>query len=345
MREDNSTINDCPLILDLTIFSFQYASPASNAMDNTNARTPPIQNDPNFISAKNVRKNTPIDGQRDRRFIAIIQASLNNGSTLLPPTLQNARNKSPNNNEKEFTEISQIIGAIKLADDDVCVAVADVKSSLLRKAGSISNVEFSCLCTAFCESALHQTNLYSIIDLCIELIDNEIFQAEMSESLEKFIIQFVSNLGEGEEDSAHTVPEFLAQLLVARWPRKYKKAIESCNQILFTISNTILGWVQCVNESAIEKDEGSKTEANLALRCAQGLVQFCMSGQRSIWLNSPELFDDIYSALKNLLTSDISMSRSLKRSLLQLFLSMNKWSASNVPKYSVAATQTVIKPF
>lgn len=66
----------------------------------------------------------------------------------------------------------------------------------------------------------------------------------LSDNISTFIDTSSDNFSEIE-----TLPNFLAQLAVAKWPRGRDKAIENLNPILYTVINTVMGWIQYITES------------------------------------------------------------------------------------------------
>uniref|UniRef100_A0A915NLB4 DUF7627 domain-containing protein n=1 Tax=Meloidogyne floridensis TaxID=298350 RepID=A0A915NLB4_9BILA len=154
--------------------------------------------------------------------------------------------------------------------------------------------------------ALESLNL-SNSEVCISLADvtSQHFQNSFSACLKEAIRKFLDE----EESNLPTLPTVLAQLLVNKWPRKFNRALESSNLVLFTIFNTIIGWIGFLNEICKknnELEEKNEINKNLFLKCVEGLATFCDSGQKSLWLNSPELFDDIYNVCFELLVNDLN---------------------------------------
>ena len=41
----------------------------------------------------------------------------------------------------------------------------------------------------------------------------------------------------------------MAQIIVAKWPRKHNKAIESSNRLLFAVVSTVIGWINFIKGS------------------------------------------------------------------------------------------------
>lgn len=168
------------------------------------------------------------------------------------------------------------------------------------------------LCSCLFKSAIDQNNCYYIVDLCTDLSHVKQFQIKMSNCIEEAVSEFLMN-SNSRDSHLKTLPEFLAHLAVARWPRGSNRAIEDSNVILYTVINTIMGWTQFVtiNNDDEEKNEEIIDDEKLELikKCAEALCTFSMMGQRTLWLNYPEVFDSIYVASKSLLISDLLLTR------------------------------------
>nr|CAD2192224.1 unnamed protein product [Meloidogyne enterolobii] len=258
-----------------------------------------------------------------------------------PPRLNGIKKKSET--FKECNNINDALESLNLSNSEVCVSLADVKSFLQKNSGNLTENDYSKLATTLCDAALEQNDIYFVLDLCTELIASQHFQNSFSACLKEAIRKFLDE----EESNLPTLPTVLAQLLVNKWPRKFNRALESSNLVLFTIFNTIIGWIGFLNEICKknnELEENNEIDKNLFLKCVEGLATFCDSGQKSLWLNSPELFDDIYNVCFELLVNDLNnvvIPRSLKCSLLNLCFQQRKWSQANTPKYLNVSTQTV----
>lgn len=165
------------------------------------------------------------------------------------------------------------------------------------------------LCSCLFKSAVDQNNSYYIVDLCIELSHVKQFQIEMSTCIKEAVSDFLMS---SSDLHLKTLPEFLAHLAVARWPRGYNRAIEDSNIILYTVINTIMGWTQFVTINE-ENEENEKIideeKLKLIKKCTEALCTFSMIGQRTLWLSYPDVFDGIYVASKSLLISEILLTR------------------------------------
>lgn len=126
----------------------------------------------------------------------------------------------------------------------------------------------------------------------------------MAETLKNEVANFL-------QTPTSNLPEFLAHLSVARWPRGKNRAVEDSNPILYTVINTIMGWAQfiTVDEEILEENENPEDKLELIKICSEALCKFCSIGQRSLWLSFPELFDMIYMATKSLLISNTILER------------------------------------
>ncbi|KAL7078538.1 hypothetical protein ACQ4LE_002102 [Meloidogyne hapla] len=279
---------------------------------------------------------------RDKRFLGSIQSILDPGRSVSRPRPNGTRKKSLEA-PKECNNINDALESLNLSNSDVCVSLADVKSFLQKNSGNLTESDYSKLATILCDAALEQNDIYFVLDICTELIASQHFQTSFSTCLKDAIGKFLNE----EESKLPTLPTVLAQLLVNKWPRKFNRALESSNLVLFTIFNTIIGWIGFLNEISKKNNKqeaNNEINHNLFLKCVEGIATFCDSGQKSLWLNSPELFDDIYNVCFELLVNDnnsIVIPRSLKSSLLNLCFQQRKWSQANTPKYFNVSTQTI----
>uniref|UniRef100_A0A183C443 MIF4G domain-containing protein n=1 Tax=Globodera pallida TaxID=36090 RepID=A0A183C443_GLOPA len=252
------------------------------------------------------------ESTRNRRFLANLQSSLGGvgKSNNLSPK---RRNRTSNFGKdclptEEICSLEEALRLITLSGDDVCASLMDIKPFLQCKSATFKTDEFDKIASALCDAALQHSNIYFVVDICFVLIEFVAFQQAMSDCLKRKTAEFLRD----DEGESANVPHFLAQLLVARWPRKFNR------------------------EETIDPDIEAIFE-----RCTRGMISFCYTGQRFLWLNFPELYDKIFNAIVELLTGNTKLSGSAKCSLLHLHISMNKWSLANLPKYSNAQTQTV----
>ena len=58
-----------------------------------------------------------------------------------------------------------------------------------------------------------------------------------------------TNASHSSEGKFSAVPDFMAQIIVAKWPRKHNKAIESSNRLLFAVVSTVIGWINFIKGS------------------------------------------------------------------------------------------------
>ncbi|KAL3116071.1 hypothetical protein niasHT_007371 [Heterodera trifolii] len=301
----------------------------------------PSINGSNTNSAKRSSRSaeSSAESTRNRRFLANLQATLGGtgkSQNSSPRRGNKPRNFGRNVLPKTVDSLEEALRLINLSEDDVCASLMDVKPFLQCNSADFNDEEFVQISLALCDAALHQSNIYFVIDICVTLIEFKAFQQAMSDCLKRKTTEFLKD--EGGESA--NVPHFLAQLMVAKWPRKFNRIQESSNVILYTVFNTIIGWVNFLHTKLKEDLADSEIEA-IFEHCAQGMILFCNTGQRFIWMNFPELYDQIFNVIVELLTKDSKLPSSVKCSLLQLHISMNKWSLANLPKYSNAQTQTV----
>lgn len=58
-----------------------------------------------------------------------------------------------------------------------------------------------------------------------------------------------------------------------------------------------------------KKDENvTPIRFDMFIKCARSLCELCQIAQRGLWLNFPELLDNVYAVAKALLVSDLHLS-------------------------------------
>uniref|UniRef100_A0A914DAM7 DUF7627 domain-containing protein n=1 Tax=Acrobeloides nanus TaxID=290746 RepID=A0A914DAM7_9BILA len=298
------------------------------------------------------QRNAGPDSGRNRRMMANIQASLG-GKVTQPTVKRNIPNKPV---DSTFKSVEEMLAKLKLANDDVDISVSDIRPYLIDNAGEFSQEDFENIAESFCNSALIFMNIHFIVELCIILIKHKNFQSAMSEKLDELISNYILN----RESNLDAIPAFMANLLTAKWPRPYNRAIVESNNILVSIISAIMGWIMVINENLLkiedntsEKEDLSKNKDNIdpieqlemISRCGKALCELCNTGQRGLWMSFPTLLDDIFEAIKSLIISELHISKSLRQSLLQVYVSIFKWTASNTKSMVSVSSQTLTKPF
>jgi hypothetical protein len=90
-----------------------------------------------------------------------------------------------------------------------------------------------------------------------------------------------------------------------------------------------------------DKEEADEYDEKTVALVSLSICTVCNIAQRNFWLNFMETFDDVFMVTKQLLANpEARLPRKVKESLLQLYMSLFTWSATNKPKYTSISTQT-----
>uniref|UniRef100_A0A0R3RPE0 RING-type domain-containing protein n=1 Tax=Elaeophora elaphi TaxID=1147741 RepID=A0A0R3RPE0_9BILA len=124
------------------------------------------------------------------------------------------------------------------------------------------------------------------------------------------------------------LPELVARLLIANWPREHARCDLESNDILFCIISSIKGWLETIIGEA---DEIEEIESN----CACALYEVCRFAQRKLWMKWPELVDECYAAVRD----DINC-REARKALLDTVIMMHEWTSRHAKTLVNVSTQT-----
>lgn len=180
------------------------------------------------------------------------------------------------------------------------------------------------------EIALRNSDIYFSVDMAICLIGYKEFQTSFANRIGDEMSSFA--LIPQIADAA--LPELVAQLLTAQWPRVHARCDFESNEILFQIITQLEGWIMAITD---EDEE----DTNMMSRCAMGLAEICNYGKRRFWLKWPELLDKIYFAAEEVLTSNSQLSRGAKSSLLRTMIHMQEWTKRDTKSTNSVTTQTI----
>ncbi|KAM3723745.1 Uncharacterized protein ACO02O_06931 [Dirofilaria immitis] len=129
------------------------------------------------------------------------------------------------------------------------------------------------------------------------------------------------------------LPEFVAHLLIANWPREHARCDLESNDILFCIISSIKGWLETITG---ETDEIEEVESN----CACALYEVCRFAQRKLWMKWPELVDECYAAVKDGITLNGTLTKEARKALLDTVIMMHEWTSRHAKTLVNVSTQT-----
>ncbi|EFO24174.2 hypothetical protein LOAG_04313 [Loa loa] len=114
------------------------------------------------------------------------------------------------------------------------------------------------------------------------------FRSAFAQEINVLMSNYVLFGGKAEQG----LPELVAHLLIANWPREHARCDLESNDILFCIISSIKGWLETIIGEA---DEIEEVESN----CACALYEVCRFAQRKLWMKWPELVDECYAAVRD----------------------------------------------
>ncbi|KAK6101900.1 hypothetical protein QQG55_6380 [Brugia pahangi] len=129
------------------------------------------------------------------------------------------------------------------------------------------------------------------------------------------------------------LPELVAHLLIANWPREHARCDLESNDILFCIVSSIKGWLETIIGEA---DEIEEIESN----CACALYEVCRFAQRKLWMKWPELVDECYAAVRDGITLNITLTKEARKALLDTMIMMHEWTSRHAKTLVNVSTQT-----
>jgi len=255
------------------------------------------------------------------------------------------RKRSPSDDAKfKVGSCDELVSRLETMNINVDMSAKELAKLLTVNLHSLTNDEMDKVADCLCTSAVLHGNAYCIVDLVLSVIKNESFQDAISSRLTALMTDYVFDT----ESKFDALPEFLANLLVANYPRPHHRAIDSSNVILYTICSAVKGWLMVLSgrkddregNEAEDDEEDEENPPGVAERCAQALSDLCMCAQRRLWIKWPELVDEIYAGIKPAIIENPELSSKSKVALMNVLIQMHSWSKAGVTNKVSVQTQT-----
>ncbi|TKR61493.1 hypothetical protein L596_028597 [Steinernema carpocapsae] len=251
---------------------------------------------------------------RSRRlFSALLLGSPLNSSPYRSPRTPKPPAPEPVSFEKLFKKLEKI----NVFEEDV--SSKELGALLLSSLPTFSGEDVQKTAEFLCESACAHDNIYVVVELLVATASSASLKSAISQEIVKVASDFIL-----EDNTINdSLPEFFAQVLIARFARPYNRSCDTSNEILFTVISIVQGWIDVLKGKS--ESEPSKENEKMRIRCVEGIAGICWSARRRLWLSWPSLVDGIYVAIENVLIGDIGLAKSSKKQLLKLFVDINKW--------------------
>uniref|UniRef100_A0A0N5A8B2 MIF4G domain-containing protein n=1 Tax=Syphacia muris TaxID=451379 RepID=A0A0N5A8B2_9BILA len=267
--------------------------------------SPSVVSESNYEKQKKALKSTEVGATRDRRLLQGIQMTLSGGGHA--SKLSRNKNKSPER-DVNIANADELIEKFNSMCLDKRCSAKDIKNLLTaRNVTKFDTKDWQRISDMLFDAALRNSDIYFAVDMAICLIGYKEFQTSFADRISDEMSSFA--LTPQIADAA--LPELVAQLLTAQWPRVHSRSNFESNEILYQIITQLKGWIMAITDEVVvlwflSRDE---EDVNMMSRCASGLAEICNYGKRRFWLKWPELLDDIYLAAEEVLTSNSQISR------------------------------------
>jgi len=268
---------------------------------------------------------------RNKRMLAGIQSTLRSrGAGNEAGAISDNTNTASNRNAESDSlmnvdSIIEKLDNVRLNVEKSTTTAADIQRLIPQAPASLDQAEWSRLTKALIDCALVENNAHFAVKICKTLIVHSGFQLAMEEQLPDECARFILTSTIEDRQRYSNFCQLFAALLVADYPRRCTKAIAKENSVLFTLISAFKGWVIVVTEDQDDDNvEGENKTTEMAEKCAAAIAKVCRFAKRRLWMQWPELVDEIYVAIKSALIGTRFTSET-RKALLEVLLDMHTW--------------------
>ncbi|KHN75059.1 Uncharacterized protein Tcan_12599 [Toxocara canis] len=224
--------------------------------------------------------------ERDRRLLNSIQSTLSAGRPL---QRRHKNAAEPPDSASLPSNAEDIIAKMSAMTIDNQSSAYDLRRLLsAHEVQELGDETWSRVGALLADSAFREGDAHFAVDMAVLVIDRKAFQSSFAERISSEMSSYILC----PEIAKTSLPQVVALLLVASWPRAHSRSNLESNEVLYTIISAIKGWIITVTDE-VEED------AELMSRCAIALGEICRFAQRRLWMKWPELVDEIYVAIQD----------------------------------------------
>ncbi|VDN03523.1 unnamed protein product [Thelazia callipaeda] len=223
--------------------------------------------------------------------------------------------------------VDELMDLFDLAVSNKYLKFDELKTVLNDANLTLSDEDWSKFACHVANTAIQEIRGFAI-DAAILAVGQKGFRSAFAQEVNILMSNYVF-----EEKAEQGVPELVAQLLIANWPRAHAHCDLESNDILFCIVSSIKGWLLTIIG---ETDEVEEVESS----CACALYEVCRFAQRKLWMKWPELVDECYVAVKNAITLNITLTKEARKALLDTMIMMHEWTSRHAKTLVNESTQT-----
>ncbi|VDK66818.1 unnamed protein product [Anisakis simplex] len=283
--------------------------------------------------------------ERDRRMLNAIQSTLRAERSPNKPVALHEKcdNDETHNVGSVPTNAQEIIEKMTAMTIDKQTPAQDIRRLLLaRDVQKLGDETWAQLGNLLADVALEENGAHLAVDMTVLVVGTVVFYTvshilknhrSFQKSFSERISSEMSSYVLCPEIAKSSLPELVALLLVASWPRPHSRSSDDSNQILYTIISSIKDWLVTLTDE-VEDD------IEMMSRCAIGIGEICRLARYRFWMQWPELVDEIYVAINKVLTSNVPLTQESKTSLLNVYVQMHSWKPRTAKSTLNACTQT-----
>ncbi|CAG9531693.1 unnamed protein product [Cercopithifilaria johnstoni] len=245
---------------------------------------------------------------------------------VLPSRLTNSETRKPVGSS--MISADELISLFDLAVDGHCSMHDKFKSTMNDRNLCLSDEDWNRFACHVASIAVQEVRGFAIT-ATIMAVRQKGFRSAFAQEINVLMSNYVLVGGKAGQG----VPELVAYLLIANWPREHDRYDLESNDILFCIISSIKGWLETIIGEANEIEE---IESN----CACALYEVCHFAQRKLWLKWPELVDECYAAVRDGITLNITLTKEARKALLDTMIMMHEWTSRHAKTLVNVSTQT-----
>ncbi|CAD5231705.1 unnamed protein product [Bursaphelenchus xylophilus] len=301
------------------------------------------------------RRENP-DG-RDRRMLATLRANL--GMREAPKAQPQRVNPTP---RSRYKTVEEALECLNKALVQPSTSLYDFEL-FLRQQSKQFDAETCELIADSIKKYCMKSEEYRFI---IKVASDNINCLDLVTAIAKEFLILANEYMTDEDIGKQQFPELMGSVIAWKWPPGKAKAIESVNPILYLGINVVMSWVNVMDSYGKAPDSKKRNEKNeenneddsdddiagesdeeeemfsqeVTELAIAAVCTVCNVAQRNFWLNFMEEFDKVFVVVKALLIANVTLSKSSKESLLNLYINLFKWSATGQTKQTTSHTQT-----
>uniref|UniRef100_A0A1I8EH84 DUF7627 domain-containing protein n=3 Tax=Wuchereria bancrofti TaxID=6293 RepID=A0A1I8EH84_WUCBA len=274
------------------------------------------------LSDGNAKRKSLEQGKKERQSINELEL----GEMMLRSAFDSEETRKPL--DSSMITADELISLFDLAVSDCCSMHDKFRTAMNEGKLCLSDEDWNRFACHVASVAIQEVRGFAVT-AAIMAVRQKSFRSAFAQEINVLMSNYVllgKKIGQG-------LPELVAHLLIANWPREHARCDLESNDILFCIVSSIKGWLETIIGEA---DEIEEIESN----CACALYEVCRFAQRKLWMKWPELVDECYAAVRDGITLNITLTKEARKALLDTMIMMHEWTSRHAKTLVNVSTQT-----